>query len=515
MRGDVVYLTQPLHRHLRAIPDATAMQDERTTLTWRELGDAVMRFAGALRRDGLQPGDRVAMMARNSVDFAVYVIGTLWAGGVINPVNLRWAPAEMAYSLNDCQTRFLIVHPEFLPLVGDLRERAPCLTNVIVLGSEGTAGVIGEAEWLRDAPRVDDALRRGDDLAAIMYTGGTTGRSKGVMLSHSNIAFANVGTRLAMDEAATRRPLHVAPLFHIGALSNFFVSMLTGATSTFIPAFDPEAVITAIERWRITEVFLVPTMLRMVIDQPGFATRDVSSLERIRYGASPIDATLLARVMAAFPNTGFSQGYGMTELAPTAVILPPADHLNYEDFPHRLASAGRATPVCEVRIVGSDGHELPVGEVGEIAVRGPTVMLGYWNLPEATAEAIRDGWMHTGDLGFMDADGYVTVVDRLKDMIVSGGENVYSSEVEKALASHPAVEQVAVIPVPDEKWGERVHAVVVLRSGAGPAEQELVDHCRPTIAAYKLPRSFSFVDALPLTAAGKPLKAKLRELYSG
>ncbi|MCF8708186.1 long-chain-fatty-acid--CoA ligase [Rhizorhapis sp. SPR117] len=503
-------MTQALHRHRRQSPGTCAARDAITELTWAELANRVARFAGALVRDGLVQGDRVAMLARNEVDYMVYVLGTFWAGGVINPVNWRWTPAEIAHSLVDCETRFLIVSEEFADLVEVILPAAPCVKRTIVKRSSPGAHAIAYHDWLAGADPLSDSLRRGDDLAAIMYTGGTTGRAKGVMLSHNNLAASVFGMALATDEPAAARVLHVAPLFHIGALMNLFTGVSGGAASYFLPSFEPVSVIQAIERWQITELFLVPTMISMVIHHPDFASHDVSCLKRLRYGAAPIDERLLDEAMAAFPDAGFVQGYGMTELSPVATILPPADHLPQNRTAARLRSAGRATPTCEVRVVGPDDRELPVGEVGEIAARGPNVMLGYWGLPEETAKVIRDGWMYTGDIGMMDADGYVTIVDRSKDMIVTGGENVYSTEVENAIATHGDVAAVAVIAVKDIVWGERVHAVIVPRRGASPPAESIVEHCRGTLAGYKIPRSMEFTEELPLSAAGKVLKNILR-----
>ncbi|MDO7842215.1 acyl-CoA synthetase [Sphingomonas immobilis] len=499
-----MYLTQPLHRLARQTPDRIAAVDAGRRLTWRALEARVAAFAGALRSRGLEPGDRVAMLARNGTDFLVYILGTFWAGGVINPVNLRWTGGEIGYSLENCQTRFLIHDPEFAGLLPAIRAAAPGLVHVVETG----AALDG---WIDAADPVEDALRRGDDLAAILYTGGTTGFPKGVMLSHTNLASSAFGSIAARQGPAGTRYLHTAPLFHIGALSGLFVTLLSDVENHFLPAFDPLAVLESIARERIVELFLVPTMIRMVIDHPRFAEFDTTSVRGIRYGASSIDGALLDRAMEAFPNAGFIQAYGMTELSPTATVLGTADHGAEARANGRLRSAGRATMVTEVRIVGPDDTELPRGQVGEIVARGPTVMLGYWQMPEATAEALRGGWMHTGDLGVMDADGYVTVVDRLKDMIITGGENVYSAEVESALATHPAVANVAVVAVPDAKWGERVHAVIVPRPGETPCPDVLTAHCRASLAGFKIPRSFAFVDALPLSAAGKILKNVLRD----
>jgi len=252
-------------------------------------------------------------------------------------------------------------------------------------------------------------------------------------------------------------------------------------------------------------------MMQAVLDHPDFASRDLSSLERSIYGAAPITPTLLARVAAALPGCGLVQAYGMTELSPVATLLTPEDHLFTGDDGQRLRSAGRATMTVEIRVVDLDDNEVPAGTAGEVVARGAGVMLGYWNLPEATAEALRGGWMHTGDIGQMDEHGYLTIVDRLKDMIVTGGENVYSAEVEQVLASHPAVSQCAVVGRPDAKWGETVHAVIVMRDGHDAGAEELAAHCRQAIAGYKIPRSFEFRQELPLSGAGKVLKKTLRE----
>lgn len=504
-----MYLTQSLHRMVQRAPNDAAAIDAGVTLSWVELQGRVARLAGALRQRGLQPGDRVAMLAPNCTDFLVYILGTFWAGGVINPVNLRWTAREIGYSLENCQTRFLLVDASSAAILPEIRANAPALEHVVFIGSDSQEQSLDR--WIAEAAPIDDAMRRGDDLAAILYTGGTTGFPKGVMLSHGNLSASAFGAMISGGGAASPHYLHTAPLFHIGALSGLFITLLSGSTNHFLPGFEPLAVLETVSRERIDELFLVPTMLRMLIDHPRFAEHDMSSVTRIRYGASTIDGALMDRGISAFPNAGFSQAYGMTELSPVATVLGPEDHGPDAREDGRLRSAGRASAACEVRIVGPDDAELPRGEIGEIVARGPNVMLGYWGMPEATAEALRGGWMHTGDLGTMDARGYVTVIDRLKDMIVTGGENVYSGEVENALATHPAVAAVAVIAAPDEKWGERVHAVVVARDGTTPSPADLVAHCRGTLAGYKLPRGFTFMDALPLSAAGKVLKNVLRD----
>ena len=500
-----MYMTQALHRLLQQRPDHLAAVDAQQSLDWRGFAGSVARIAGMLRDMGLRPGDRVAMLSRNSVDFFAYVLGSWWAGGVISPVNLRWTAAEMAFSLEDCQCRILLVEDMFADRIVDIRALAPAIEHIVVLGPQTLTGLAAGF-----AP-VTDAGRAGDDLAAILYTGGTTGQPKGVMLSHGNLAASMLGSMACAKGRAHERYLHTAPLFHIGALSGLFVALYSDATHYFLPSFDPLAVLEAIARHGIEELFLVPTMLRMAVDHPRFPEFDTGTVRRIRYGASPMDGGLMDRAIAAFPNAGFSQAYGMTELSPVATMLTEDDHGAQGRASGRLRSAGKASITAQVRIVDAAGQETQRGQVGEIVVRGPGVMLGYWNRPDATAQAVREGWMHTGDLGHMDADGYVTVVDRLKDMIITGGENVYSAEVETVLSQHPDVAQVAVIALPDEKWGERVHAVIVPRRGEAPCADRLTEYCRGGLAGFKVPRSFTFVETLPLSGAGKVLKNQLRE----
>jgi acyl-CoA synthetase (AMP-forming)/AMP-acid ligase II len=299
-------------------------------------------------------------------------------------------------------------------------------------------------------------------------------------------------------------------MFHLAALASCLAQTIAGGTHVIVGAFDPEAVLRTIEERDVTHSLLVPTMIQMLLAHPGFADHDLSSLRRVVYGGSPITLGVLERAQELLPGVALSQAYGMTELAPVATLLGSADHA----AKRKLTSGGRPAPHVEIRIAGADDEPLAPGEVGEILVRGPNLMSGYWERPEETREALRGGWMHTGDGGYLDEDGYLFVVDRIKDMIVTGGENVYSAEVETALSLHPAVAACAIIGVPDDRWGERVHAVVVLTADADPTSDELRAHVRERIAGYKVPRTIDFADALPLSAAGKVLKRELREAYA-
>ncbi|WP_033289258.1 acyl-CoA synthetase [Amycolatopsis jejuensis] len=503
-----MWLTQGLHRAVQQTPGTVMTICGKRTRTAAEVADRVARLAGALRDLGVQDGDRVAMLALNSDRYHEYLLAVPWAGGVLNLVNIRWSAAEIAYSLEDSGTTVLLVDDTFAAMVPTLRAAYPKLTTVIHTG-EGPApeGALSYEDLIADASPAADARRGGDDLVGVFYTGGTTGFPKGVKLSHTNLIASTLGTAASGYACGPgTRLLHVAPMFHLADLAMWTMVTTLGGTHVFLPAFTPAGTAAAIAEHRITSTLLVPTMIQLLIDQPGLADYDLTSLTSVVYGASGIPQPVLERAMAALPDTSFTQAYGMTELSPVATLLSPDDH----QTPELLRSAGRAAPHAEVRIVDVDDTELPRGEVGEIAVRGAHVMLGYWEKPEETAAAIRDGWMHTGDAGYMDAAGYVFVVDRIKDMIITGGENVYSAEVENALARHPAVASCTVIGVPDPDWGERVHAVVVLTPDAQVTADELRAYCKEFIAGYKSPRSVEFVDALPVSGAGKILKRELR-----
>lgn len=504
-------LTQPVEKAAVERPDGvfTIFGDRQRSNA--ESADRIARLAAGLAALGVARGDRVAMLAQNSDRYVEYVFATLWAGAAINPVNARWSVAEMAMSLKDSATRVLIVDDTFLPMLDDLRAAAPCVDVVIHAGDgpppPGCTGF--EALIAQHAP-MPDAGAGGDDLAALLYTGGTTGRPKGVMLSHAGIATCSLSLTAAAPNGGDAPGLHVAPFFHIGGVGVIFQFAYRRAPQVIMPAFDPGEALRLIETHRVGDIFVVPTMLRWLLDHPDMATRDVTSLRSIRYGAAPIDTTLLARAMKTIPTAGFMQVYGQTEFSPVVTCLAPDDHFG-PGAEQRLTSAGRPLPTAMVRIVDDTRAPLPVGEVGEIAVKGAQTMLGYWNRPAETAATLSKGWLYTGDAGFMDADGFLHIVDRVKDMIVTGGENVYSAEVENALATMPGIAASAVVAVPDEDWGERVHAVIVPVEGAEITIEAVRAHCAPLIAGYKAPRSLSFTDALPLSPAGKVLKHVLRD----
>ncbi len=484
-------LTHGLRRLAQINRNGVATGFEGRRRTWGEVASRVARAAAGLRALGAAEGERVAILSLNSDLYLEAYLAAAWAGAVIVPLNVRWSAIENHDALEDCRAKVLIVDRTFAEL-----------------GAEIAAGFPGMALVYADA---DEAP---SDLAGIFYTGGTTGRSKGVMLSHGNLT-ANAFNALAEGLfGAESVYLHAAPMFHLANGAAMVSLLLSGGSNRMIRAFTPEAVLKAIQEEGITDVLLVPTMIQMLVDHPAVGDYDLSSVRRVSYGASPISEAVLDRAMKALPGVMFTQAYGQTELSPIATILHWPEHVGEGRARGRHRSAGRATLGAEVRIVDAEDNPVPTGEVGEICVRGEIVMMGYWERPKETAEALRGGWMHTGDGGYLDEDGFVYVVDRVKDMIITGGENVYSVEVENTLALHPAVAQSAVIGIPHEHWGEQVHAVVCLRPGAEVAEAELIEHCRARIAHYKAPRSVELrTEPLPLSGAGKILKRDLRAPY--
>jgi acyl-CoA synthetase (AMP-forming)/AMP-acid ligase II len=507
-------LTTPLHKALSECPGKCALVFGDQRFTYAMFIARVARCAAALRWLGMEANDRIGILALHSHRYVEYFYGTWWGGGVVNPVNVRWSSKEMAYSLDDCHTRILLVDEHFSASVTALKELSTSLQTIVYIG-EGPvpAGMRGYELLIESFSAIPDAIRQGDDLAAVMYTGGTTGFPKGVMLSHRNLVSNALDTLIAIPRPAGSTTIITAALFHIGGCCVMLQAIQIQQRLVVIPTFDEEEVFRALRDERATEMFLVPTMIRRLVMHPRFAEFDVSSLRLMLYGAAPIDSTLLAEAMQAFPNASFYQAYGMTECAPTICILGAADHVGTLERPARLLSAGLPMSQVQMRVVDADDRDLSASQIGEIVARGPMVMQGYWNQPESTAAALRGGWMHTGDAGFLDEDGYLFVVDRVKDMIVTGGENVYSAEVENAIAQHEEVLQAAVIGIPDDRFGERVHAFVVPRAGSAPSEIAIVEHCRMLIAAYKCPRSVEFRQALPLTAAGKIQKTLLREPF--
>lgn len=511
-----MYLTQSIHRAVAVTPRAAATICGSRTRTWTELHDRVSRLAGALRGLGVGAGDRIALLSMNSDRYLETCFAAWWADAVIVPMNTRWSVAEHVYSIEDAGAALLLMDETFREAGLAVRDACPRIAHAVYMG-DGAAPetCLSYEELIAAGPAIGDARRGGEELAGIFYTGGTTGFPKGVMLSHKALWTSSLSVGAGTAEFnPDMRYLHAAPMFHLADFAMSTATTIYGGSHVFMPSFEPASFLKLIEQHRASYALLVPTMIRMLLDCPAMGQHDLSSWKGLFYGASPMPEALLREALAKLPGVAFTQGYGQTELAPIATLLGPEFHVLEGSNAGKLRSAGRPGLCVELRVVGPDGKELPRGEVGEVAVRGPNTMLGYWNKPEQTAATLVDGWVMTGDGGYMDEEGFLYIVDRLKDMIVSGGENVFSAEVENAVMQHDAVAECAVIGVPDPKWGERVHAVVVPKSGRHLSEEELFAHCKALIAGYKCPRSADIRhEPLPKSAAGKILKTDLRRPY--
>jgi long-chain acyl-CoA synthetase len=508
-------LSAAIQRATKINGDAPATIMGNRVSTWKELGAEIALLADGLKKLGLETGDRVAILAQNSDRYYLSIFATSWAGGVFVPINTRLAPAELVHWLSDSDSSFILVDDAMAAMLPAALEKLSSPPTIIYLDTDTAPESATTLEsLLKDSEPVAACTRMGDDLAGIYYTGGTTGASKGVMLSHHNLLLNVLQTLLGLQSRPGDVILQAAPLFHVaGGLMSFATVMLAG-TNVFIPAFAPATTLQAIERHRITRMFLAPTMLNMVLNDPAFADHDVSSLRCIIYGASAMPEALVRQAMEMLPEVEFVQAYGQTETSPVLTILGPERHTLEGPLSGKIRSAGQPVPGVELCIVDENDELVADGTVGEICARGENVMLGYWQQAKLTEKAIHGGWLHTGDGGYLDDDGFLFIIDRMKDMIVSGGENIYPAEVENALAMHTGVAECAVIGVPDEKWGERVHAVVRVRETADLAEDQLITHCRELIAGYKCPRSIEFRSTpLPVSPAGKVLKNELRKPY--
>jgi long-chain acyl-CoA synthetase len=492
-------------------PDKVTILDGAYRSTQQEHLDRTCRLAHALPHQlGVTRDDRFAVMALNSHHYLELYHAAYLGAGVINPLNLRLAPAELEYILHDSGAKVVFVDAWFAGVIDQVREAAG--VDTVVLIGEGDAPHDLKYEDLVTAGRpVVPSEPEEEDAVVLMYTGGTTGLPKGVLLDQRAelLNLYHVAMQWKFDEHFVF--LHQTPMFHAASMGGILGIPHAGATSTFVPVFDPKSVLDAIERDRVTMTVMVPTMVGLVLSHPEFRPERLASLEILTYGASPMPVALLEKVLALFPDLEIYQGYGMTESAAVLTSLGPEEHRIGGD---RLRSAGRPLRGVVLSIQDEHGNPLPQGQTGEVCARAGNFMREYWKKPDATEEAFRGGWYHSGDAGYVDDGGYLFLVDRVKDMIVTGGENVYSVEVENAIASHPGVAQVAVIGIPSEQWGEAVHAIVVPKDGITLTEAEVVEHARQSIASYKVPKSVAFhTEPLPLSGAMKVLKRDLRAPY--
>jgi long-chain acyl-CoA synthetase len=483
--------------------------------SWREFQDRIARLATGLYGLGVEEGDRVAVLALNSDRYYEFYFGVSWAGAVFVPVNTRLAPAEFAHWLSDSGSKAVFVDDLFLPAIAGIKDQLESVKHYIYMGDgELPEGYLAFEDLVENHQPARPSNRGGDDLVGLFYTGGTTGKSKGVMLSHRNLTYNVLQSLPYLQVSPSDIFMHAAPMFHIADGFFCMIGATLGCTNVIVPAFEPNRVLQTLQNEKISTALLVPTMINMLVNHPSISDYDLSCFRRLIYGASPMPEAVILKALEVVPHVEFYQAYGQTEAAPVITVMGPEYHTTSGPKAGKLKGAGRAVAGIDLVILDEEGAILPSGDVGEICIRGENVMLGYWNLPEVTAVALDGGWLHTGDGGRLDEEGMLFIVDRVKDMIVSGGENVYSAETEQAVYQHPAVSECAVIGIPHDSWGEQVHAIVVLKAGEILTEQALIDHCKTLIAGFKCPRSISFrEEPLPLSGAGKILKKDLRASY--
>ncbi len=499
--------------HAKKQPNAVSLVMGERTLTWAQLLSRSAQVAQGLKRAGVKPQDRVAFLDKNGIEHFEVFYGCALLNAVSVDVNWRLAAPEVSFIVNDSQAEVLIVGQEFVPVLDAIVGQLARVKTIIVIG--GHSSHDDYERWVNAQTATDPKTpTKSSDVAFQLYSSGTTGRPKGVMLTNDNyFALLPAAQKIWLMSEKTVN-LVAMPLFHIGGGGWATAAQYCGASSIIMRDINPAEILTWIEKYRITHAFMVPALLQFALAMPNLTTTDFSSLELIVYGASPISEAVLEGAIKAF-KCPFMQVYGLTETTGVVTVLGPEDHDLGSANKGRLRSCGKPFTGIELRIVDSDTEkDVPVGEVGEIWIRSRQVMKGYWNMPEETAKSIVKGrWFKSGDAGYYDKDGYVYIFDRVKDMIVSGGENVYPAEVENALMAHPAIADVAVIGVPDEKWGEVPMALVVRKPDTQVTESEILTFARERLAGFKTPKSVGWVDVLPRNPSGKILKKDLREPY--
>jgi long-chain acyl-CoA synthetase len=491
--------------------DRAGFHDHSYHATFGEHVERVLRLASALRTElGIGRGDRFAIVAGNGHEYLeLYHAGFLGAG-IVNPLNLRLSAAELTFILRDSGTQTVFVDTLFANVVDSVRHEAG-IERVVLIGDGDAPHDVRYEELLESGEPVVPPEPDETDPVILMYTGGTTGLPKGVLLDQraEMLNLYHAGIAIGLDE--DRVYLHQTPMFHAASMTGVLGIPASGGVSVFVAYFEPAAVLDAIEHYQVNLTLMVPIMVSMLLAAPEFRPDRLATLEALVYGAAPMPKGLLEHLLETFPRLDLYQGYGMTEASAALTLLTAKDHRRGGDA---LRSAGRPLHGVEISIRDESDRELPAGRSGEVCARAGNFMREYWNRPDETAEAFRDGWYHSGDTGYVDDQGFLFIVDRMKDMIVTGGENVYSIEVENAISTHPSVAQVAVIGIPHDLWGEAVHAIVVLNPGQDATADELIEHARETIAGYKLPKSVEFrAEPLPLSGALKPLKRDLRAPY--
>lgn len=504
--------------YARNFPAMPCITEGKLTTTYGELDTLANRLANGLLSLGVGKGDRVCILGENSLEHPQLFLAAGKIGAVTVTLNYRLAPAELAYIINDSEAKALLVLDElFLDMLEKLRKHLSTNLNLLTRGQPDTIDwAVFLAQQSASHPRIDHNLEiNSDDAFLQLYTSGTTGNPKGVVLSHQNLVSESIINTTIMPSRPAPGAVNLvcAPCFHVAGACAVIDSLYSGVHIILHKNFDPAAVVTAIENYPINSVFMVPAMIMAVLALPDIEQRNFDNLHQIYYGASPISESALLRAMEVF-GVEFLQLYGMTETTGTVTNLSAADHnLALQSRPELLRSCGRPAVGVEVKVMDLQGNEVPRGEIGEIWVKSDTNMQCYYNLPDETAANLTDGWVHTGDAGVMDEDGYIFLKDRIKDMVVSGGENIYPMEIENVISKHPAVSDVAVIGVPDNKFGEALLAFVVLNNEQTLTLEEMIEFCRNEIAGYKIPRQLQLIEELPRNPSGKILKKELRKTF--
>jgi acyl-CoA synthetase (AMP-forming)/AMP-acid ligase II len=502
----IATLADITRHHAAAQPARIALTFDGRDTSYAALDRRANQVTNGLIAAGVTAGTRIAVLDKNHDSFFEIWFGAAKAKAVLVPVNWRLAAPEIAYLVNDAQSKVLFVGSEYLDTVARIRDQLKTVRKVIVTDQDYPV-------WRDHQSAADPQLPTdGDDVCLQVYTSGTTGHPKGAQLTNDNLVslLARFTSGTWSDWRTTDVSLVVLPLFHVGGSAYALAGLYMGARNIVLREVVPQQILDAIGQYRVTKMFLVPAVMLFLLQCAGIREADLSSLQLISYGASPIPVELLRKAVGVF-KCGFAQVYGLTETSGAITYLGPDEHV--DPGSEHLLSCGRPLDGVEIRVVDPAGQPLPPRRVGEIICRTAQIMKGYWHQPEETAKAIRGGWLYTGDAGYLDEDGFLYIYDRVKDMIVSGGENIYPAEVESALYGHPAIADVAVIGVPDERWGEAVKAIIVPKPGQSTTAADIIAYARERIAGYKLPKSIDFVDDVPRTPSGKILKRQLREKY--
>lgn len=491
-------------------PGETAIWFGEERRTYTQLRDRCWQLSNALLKKG-KPGDRVAILSENCIEYVECYYGVPGAGMALTLLNYRLTGPELTYIIGNAEPRILVVEPKYLPVIRQIRKDIPSVETILLIGDKADDCTTYD-DFVASGEAVEPSVRaKEDDLCWLIYTSGTTGLPKGAMLSHRNLMVAILNSAVAWDRQENSVYMFTFPQFHVAGYA-MPVQHINAIPVVLLRNFDAEIFLKNIERHGVTATGAAPTMIAMLLERPDIDKYDLSSLKNVGYGAAAMPAEVLRRTYQRWPQIEFTTGFGMTELAGNVMVLTSGDHKRAlaEDLPI-LGSVGQQMPLAMVRVVDEDGKDVTPNQPGEIVVKGDQVLSGYWRNPEATEKSIVNGWFHTGDVGRWDEEGYLYIVDRKKDMILSGGENIYPREVEEVLYQYPDVVEAAVIGVPDEKWGETVVAVLAMRNGSAPSGDDIIAFCKERIASYKKPKHVVFIAELPKNASGKILKRQLRD----